>query len=73
MNSGQCIEDVRGDFTCNCSPGYTGIHCESEISVHPLCEKKPCLNDGVCNVISGANEIECECAKGFSGARCEVI
>lgn len=72
FNSGVCIENNRGDYTCNCQNGYTGIHCETEISVHPLCENKPCLNDGICKVAPGTSKIECDCAKGFSGTRCEV-
>lgn len=73
LNNGVCIEDNRGDYTCNCEKtGYFGSHCEIEISVHPLCENKPCLNDGICKVVSGSSKIECDCAKGFSGSRCEV-
>lgn len=71
-NSGLCIEDNRGDYTCNCLPGYTGTQCETEISVHPLCESKPCFNDGICKVAVGSSRIECICAKGWTGSRCEV-
>lgn len=71
-NSGKCIEDSRGDYSCNCPAGVTGAHCEIEITVHPLCENKPCLNDGICTVVAGTSKIECDCAKGFTGSRCEV-
>lgn len=72
LHNGACIEDSRGDYTCNCPAGYTGSQCEIEISVHPLCESKPCLNDGICKVNPGSSKIECDCAKGFTGNRCEV-
>lgn len=71
-NSGRCIEDNKGDYVCSCPPGFTGTYCETEISAHPLCENDPCLNDGICKVIPGTSEIECDCAKGYSGNRCEV-
>lgn len=40
------------------------------MSIHPLCDNKPCLNDGICT--SDGTNIDCDCAKGFIGARCEV-
>lgn len=71
-NGGRCTEDNRGDYSCQCSPGFTGVYCETEISVHPLCEPKPCLNNGTCKVTPGTPKVECECAKGFIGPRCET-
>ncbi|KAL9889128.1 cell polarity complex component crumbs isoform 1-T1 [Glossina fuscipes fuscipes] len=71
-NSGTCYEDSRGDYQCLCSPNFTGKHCETEINVNPLCQVSPCQNGGACVVAPGTSTIECECAKGYAGARCEV-
>lgn len=71
-NNGRCIEDKRGDYQCNCQFGFTGPHCETEISVHPLCDNRPCQNNGTCKVAPNSSKIECECVKGFTGARCEI-
>lgn len=49
-----------------------GINCETEIKVHTLCESDPCLNNGTCRVLPGANIPECVCAPGFKGTRCEI-
>lgn len=66
------MEDNRGDFVCSCLPGYTGKQCETEISVHPLCENNHCLNDGICTISTITSKIECLCPEGFTGVRCEV-
>lgn len=71
-NGASCTEDNRGDYRCTCAPGYTGVHCESEISVHPLCETEPCMNSGICKVPANSNKYECECVKGFTGPKCEI-
>ncbi|XP_037922140.1 protein crumbs isoform X2 [Hermetia illucens] len=72
QHGGVCVEDLRGDFQCNCPSKYVGRYCEIEISVHPLCEKNPCLNNGTCRVPPGGKNFECDCILGFSGSRCET-
>ncbi|XP_036327522.1 protein crumbs isoform X3 [Rhagoletis pomonella] len=71
-NGGSCVEDARGDYLCQCAPNYTGRSCEKEMNVHPICLSNPCLNNGACIVAPGSTKIECECAKGYAGARCEI-
>ncbi|XP_055602052.1 protein crumbs isoform X2 [Uranotaenia lowii] len=72
QHGGTCLEDTKGDYKCSCAPGYTGSHCETALSFHPLCEKNPCLNNGTCRVLPGSNKFDCECLKGFIGDRCEI-
>uniref|UniRef100_A0A6B2E8N3 Putative cadherin egf lag seven-pass g-type receptor n=1 Tax=Phlebotomus kandelakii TaxID=1109342 RepID=A0A6B2E8N3_9DIPT len=71
FNGGTCQEDSRGDVQCFCPSGYTGVRCESELSVHPLCENNPCRNNGTCRVLGNGKSVDCECLDGFSGAMCE--
>ncbi|XP_050067896.1 protein crumbs isoform X4 [Anopheles maculipalpis] len=72
QHGGTCSEDSKGEYRCTCAPGYTGVVCETELSVHPLCEKNPCVNNGTCRVAPGTNNVECDCLKGFIGMRCEI-
>ncbi|XP_061505186.1 protein crumbs isoform X1 [Anopheles gambiae] len=72
QHGGTCLEDSKGEYRCTCAPGYTGAVCDTELSVHPLCEKNPCANNGTCRVAPGTNTVECECLKGFIGMRCEI-
>lgn len=53
-------------------PGFTGLLCETEFSIHPLCESQPCQNNGTCRVSQNSKHIECDCISGFTGARCEI-
>ncbi|XP_035724721.1 protein crumbs-like isoform X1 [Vespa mandarinia] len=69
-NGGICIEDKKGDFTCNCQPGYTGASCESQLGVR-LCEESPCKNNGICLALTD-NEYKCECLPGWTGKNCET-
>lgn len=34
------------------------------------CSPNPCHHDGQC-LISGENDFECDCAKGYTGLKCE--
>lgn len=54
QNDGLCEEDVRGNYRCLCGGGYTGIHCETEHSVHSQCAEQ-CLNNATCRVASSAS------------------
>ncbi|CAL7947161.1 unnamed protein product [Xylocopa violacea] len=69
-NGGTCNEDLKGDFSCACKPGFTGVVCESQLGVR-LCEQSPCKNDGVCLALT-ESEYKCECQPGWTGKNCET-
>lgn len=83
LNDGLCEEDAHGNYSCSCGPAYVGVHCETEITLHPLCADQ-CLNNATCQPANGQSstaasagqeagaELECVCAAGFAGRRCEV-
>lgn len=70
QNNGTC-SDVKQyhdgkNFTCTCSPGYTGESCESVVD---HCNPQPCENDGIC--FSSVGGFRCQCPEGFFGPSCE--
>lgn len=68
-SGGTCFEDQRGDYSCNCLPGYTGTHCETKMGER-LCKDNPCRNDAIC--IESNNDYKCECKPGWTGKNCDV-
>jgi hypothetical protein len=64
--------DVTGHYTCNkdgnkvCQPGWTGGICTIDATV---CNSRPCLNGGLCNVTAAG--FKCTCSPGFVGSICE--
>ena len=66
-NGATCIDGVNS-YTCNCSPGYEGTDCETDIDD---CASTPCLNGGAC--VDGVNLYTCNCANtGFTGDTCDT-
>mmetsp|Transcript_69344 Transcript_69344/g.219412 ORF Transcript_69344/g.219412 Transcript_69344/m.219412 type:complete len:896 (-) Transcript_69344:944-3631(-) len=50
-------ECTASGWQCGCRGQFTG----------PTCDECACLNDGVCNVVSGA----CNCVGGYTGNKCQ--
>ncbi|KAL9953627.1 hypothetical protein ACROYT_G041074 [Oculina patagonica] len=74
-NAGKCLEQCDGPPKCICAKGYTGAHCENELSnstvsnVPASCADNPCKNNATCaNTTDGYN---CSCRDGFHGKICE--
>ncbi|XP_074620014.1 uncharacterized protein LOC141878864 isoform X2 [Acropora palmata] len=68
-NSGQCVPQEprgQGNYTCQCSPGYTGQYCSVEIDE---CASYPCLRGRCTDLL---NNYSCSCYLGFEGRNCEV-
>ena len=61
------LED-RWIFECECSPGTTGVFCESFVR---SCASKPCKNGGICSEEVGG--VSCYCMEGYIGDFCENI
>ena len=81
VNNGTC-HDGRGDFSCDCIPGYEGKTCadgenfclvlgdfKAVLEINE-CERDPCLNGGVC--ADKFLAFVCNCSDGFEGERCET-
>ncbi|XP_038672075.1 delta and Notch-like epidermal growth factor-related receptor [Scyliorhinus canicula] len=70
QNNGTCLDIKQGNneknFTCVCSPGYTGERCQSQID---HCVSQPCENGATC--MSRATGYSCLCPEGFTGLACE--
>lgn len=64
-NGGNCVDGV-GSFSCDCSPGFEGVHCEIDVDE---CASHPCMNGASCT--DYVNSFVCECQQGFDGLLCE--
>ncbi|XP_063412871.1 protein crumbs-like isoform X2 [Mytilus trossulus] len=64
FNGGLC-KAIGDNFTCTCSPGYSGSRCEVSV-----CDSNPCSNGGLCQV--KGDKYKCTCDPGFSGDQCDV-
>ena len=46
-NGGNCSNEGPNEYSCACSPGFTGMKCEQEIDE---CNVSPCANGATCIV-----------------------
>uniref|UniRef100_F1KVD9 Delta-like protein n=1 Tax=Ascaris suum TaxID=6253 RepID=F1KVD9_ASCSU len=67
MNGAMCLNTGHGQYTCECSDGYSGVNCE--IRTHD-CSTQPCLNGGTCAEKEG--NYTCTCPRGYSGRHCQM-
>lgn len=65
LNGGSCVDDV-GSFSCECRPGFEGVHCKTEANE---CASQPCRNGAICK--DYVNSFVCECQPGFDGILCD--
>ena len=65
-----CINGVLGDdnFTCVCSPGYTGSICDVPLITE--CDVNPCQNGGNCSMV--ASTPVCACPEGLNRPTCST-
>ncbi|KAH3818161.1 hypothetical protein DPMN_119757 [Dreissena polymorpha] len=66
LNGATCVNGVA-KYTCQCSAGWTGNNCQTDIDE---CAILPCKYAATC--IDGLNTYQCTCATVFSGLNCET-
>lgn len=65
-NGGTCTDTINGEFTCSCTPDWTGDTCEKNHS----CADKPCNNDGTC-IVQPNGGFYCNCTEKWAGPTCD--
>ena len=65
-NNGNCMVTGLLNYTCECTPGYTGPTCDDEIGG---CPTMSCPSNSICDNVNGA---KCVCLPGFqlNGGMC---
>ncbi|XP_019615900.1 PREDICTED: neurogenic locus notch homolog protein 1-like [Branchiostoma belcheri] len=63
QNGAVCQREVNS-FTCQCTPGYTGTFCETDIDD---CASNPCIHG---NCVDHVNHYLCTCESGWAGINC---
>uniref|UniRef100_A0A914UP19 EGF-like domain-containing protein n=1 Tax=Plectus sambesii TaxID=2011161 RepID=A0A914UP19_9BILA len=67
--NGKC-NDLTNAFSCNCTAGYTGARCETEINE---CDSRPCsTKDEKAICLNLINDFACICGPDFTGQRCRT-
>ncbi|CAH1779630.1 unnamed protein product [Owenia fusiformis] len=66
QNNGSCIS-IQGDAMCECSLGFTGPHCETNIDE---CLSSECTNNSTC--VDMVNGYMCNCSTDTTGEFCEI-
>lgn len=64
-NGANCTDLGEGNYTCECTAGYSGDWCQFNIDE---CASNPCRG-GACT--DGVGSFVCTCDPGFSGERCD--
>jgi hypothetical protein len=63
LNNGTC-KNAKENYECDCSRGYEGDHCETNIDE---CAENECENGSTC--MDGVDGYTCLCPAGFKGIR----
>ena len=66
-----CIDLIAG-YNCSCGPAWFGRNCD-QLKNETLCDKKPCLNNGICQPVSNFNNYTCTCPTPYTGRNCDAI
>ena len=61
-------KDLHFNYTCECSDGYEGRHCEIDIDD---CVSVMCGGHGLC--VDGVGTFTCACEEGYTGELCEDV
>ena len=61
------IQNILGQFFCECPQGFTGSDCGINVDE---CDPDPCKNNGTC--LDLTNGYKCHCHPGFTGPKCEI-
>ncbi|KAI0211098.1 hypothetical protein LSAT2_004092 [Lamellibrachia satsuma] len=65
QNGATCHRERGGNYWCECTPQYKGMHCDTN-----KCTDEPCENGATCVVLNGSPR--CRCVPGYVGASCDV-
>lgn len=70
FNGSPCVETALV-AVCDCTPGYTGKQCETNIDDCQVPFAHQCQNNAGC--MDGLNNYTCQCLSGWEGPFCEKV
>ena len=83
QNGASCYNELEGEFSCKCAPGYEGLLCEvisgraaAAAAAVDMCAQGVCKNGATCSSSNSAEHghtttYVCLCPAGFTGNECQ--
>ena len=70
QNDGTCSLNTDGDWTCNCTRGWTGPYCMLHVCGAETSASLICAHEGTCVHSAATGAFACACQHHWSGADC---
>jgi Notch-like protein len=70
QNDGVCIENTEGEWTCDCTRGWTGPYCMLNMCGEDSSSSLTCAHEGTCTQSTTTGAFTCSCQSEWTGIDC---